>query len=184
MQRVRSLLLLEFSETWNNARCIFLAFSLSLFTGRWETSSGLTVKRPGWPALTLIWHLFFAQKETRCCRYSVARLQRGTVAGGGGGQLCQQCFITLRIMAPSLISLPLWERKHSVSPSVINFLNSVSYELGCNVCKLRRLGAQAQWLIYNGGDVSAGLLSEAKGWTFSTTCWLLCDFERSYNRDD
>lgn len=171
MQRIRSLLLLEFSETWNNAMCISLAFSLYLFTGRWETSSELTVKRPGWPAITLIWHLFFAQKETRCCRYSVARLQRSTGHSGRRGgeerQLCQQCFITLRIMAPSLISLPLWERKHSVSLSVINFLNSVSYELGWAVCKLRRLGAQAHWLIYNGGDVFAGLLSEAKGWTFS-----------------
>lgn len=47
-----------------------------------ETSSEPTANWLGWPALTWLWHLFFVQKETRCCRYSVARLQWSTGHSG------------------------------------------------------------------------------------------------------
>lgn len=51
---------------------------------------------------------------------------------GGGGVY----YITAN-GTKSNLSLPFWERKHSVSQSVINFLNSVSYELGRFVCEPR-----------------------------------------------
>lgn len=59
-----------------------------------------TGKLPRWPAPLWLWHLFFAMKETRCCRYSVARLQWST------GHSVQACFIMLQPMATSLISEP------------------------------------------------------------------------------
>lgn len=117
--------------------CLFIAAPLwdvldkFLWGAGWDTyrqAPGLTRTH------TRLWHLFFAQKETRCCRYSVARLQWSTGHSdlGGGGVY----YITAN-GTKSNLSLPFWERKHSVSQSVINFLNSVSYELGRFVCEPR-----------------------------------------------
>lgn len=142
------------------------------------------VKWPGGHALTWLWHLFFAQKETRCCRYSVARLQWSTGHSStveweeeeGAVVSAVFYYITANGTKSNLTTF-LGEKALCVS-ECYHFLEQCELwtRTSCVwTTAARRSGTLL--LICNGGDVSVGLLSEAKGWTFLlvnmlTVAWL------------
>lgn len=183
----------KFLETWIRARCVFNFPSMLRRVGHVcvRQMMGNVLQAYSWAAWLTWSHMimtFILCSEGDQMRWAFSCQATAELRAQwwrwGGDVLSQLCFITLRATAPSLISLPCWERKHSVS-ECYQFVEQCEQWTRTS-CEPRLTAAQSSGtllFIYNGSDVSVCLLSEAKGWTLVN---MLTDAWRwgSYNRDD